>query len=73
MATRNYNNAATYKFDITSMYKKVMNFDDAVSNVVTNDNLFISVVYTNNDGQQYTNTLSVGSFDVVTFFHYTDL
>lgn len=73
LATRDVNNAATYKFDITNMYRKVLNFDDTVSNVVTNDNLFISVVFTNNDGQAYSETTSIGSYDTTVMYHYTDL
>lgn len=73
MATRNVMNANSYKFDITSFYKKKLVYDDEVTNVVTNDNLFISVVFTNNDNQPYADTTAVGNFDATVMYHYTDL
>ncbi len=72
LATRNVQNANALKLNITKMFKKDLLYNDNVSNIVSNDNLFISVVYTNNDGQQYSTDQVVGEFDITVLFKYDD-
>lgn len=66
-------NAVQMKLDITKYLKKDLVFDDGVSNGITNDNLYVSCVYTNNDDQGYANATVVGEYDVSFFYDYTDL
>lgn len=66
-------NAIQMKLDITKYLKKELVFDDDFSNTVSNDNLYISCVYTNNDDQAYANNLVAGEYDVSFFYDYTDL
>jgi len=65
--------AETYKFNITKFYKKKLLFDDSVSNQPTNDNLFISVLFTTVNGFVYADTQSAGNFDVLLQYDYEDL
>ncbi len=65
--------AQTYKMNITKFFKKKLIFDDSVSNLPTNDNLFISVLFTTVNGLVYTDTTSAGNFDVTLQYDYEDL
>lgn len=73
LANRNVQNGNSMKLNITKYYKKKLQFDDDISNSVTNDNLYLSVVYTNNDGQQYASNLAVGDFDATMIYKYDDM
>ncbi len=66
-------NAVQMKLDITKYLKKDLLFDDDVTSQVSNDNLYISCVYTNNDDQGYANNTVVGEYDVSFFYDYSDL
>jgi len=66
-------NAVQMKIDITKYLKKDLIFDDGVSNTISNDNLYISCVYTNNDDNGYSANTVVGEYDVSFFYDYTDL
>lgn len=66
-------NAIAKKIDITKFYKKNLMYNDDVTNVVSNDNLFISVAYTNNDQQNFGASLSVGNFDTTVLYEYDDI
>lgn len=65
-------NAIQMKLDITKYLKKDLLFDDDVTSSVSNDNLYISCVYTNNDDNGYSNATVVGEYDVSFFYDYTD-
>ncbi len=74
LATRGCQNAMSQKIDLTKFFKKKMIFDDsASSNQPTNDNLFITMVYTNNDTSGYSNSTVVGTFDVTLMYQFEDL
>lgn len=73
LATRNVPNAFDMKIDITKYLKKKIMYNDDVTNVVTNDNLFISVVFTTNDNHAYSTTQSFGSFNAMLNYEYEDL
>jgi len=74
LATRGVQNAMSQKIDITKYFKKKMLFDDSANNnQPTNDNLFVTCVYTNNDTSAYTNSTIVGTFDVTIMYQYEDL
>lgn len=73
MASRHIMNACAFKLDITKYLKKQLQFNDAVSNLVTNDNLYISCVYTNNDDQGYDYSTVIGEYDTLLTYEFEDL
>ena len=70
VGARNLMPAFAFKLDITKYLKKNLMYDDAVSNVVLNDNLFLSVAYTNVDDTGYANDLSIGEYDMSFTYEY---
>lgn len=73
LASRHIMNACAFKMDITPYLKKTLMYNDGVTNLVTNDNLYISCVYTNNDDQQYAANTVVGEFDTLMTYEFEDL
>lgn len=72
LANRNVQNGMTMKLDITKYISKKLKFDDAVSNVVTNDNLFLSIVCSNNDTQSAGATV-YGEFNATILYKFDDI
>jgi len=70
---RNISNACSMKIDLTKYIKKKILYDDLVSNVVTNDNLYISVAFTNNDDSINATNYAAGEFDIALFYDFYDL
>lgn len=71
--SRHIMNACAFKMDITKYIKKTIQYNDAVTNLVTNDNLYLSAVYTNNDDQAYATNTVVGEFDTLMTYEFEDL
>ena len=72
MANRNVQNGLSMKIDVTNCFKNKLEYNDATSNVVTNDNLYVSVVFTNSD-TQLAGTASYGEFQATTLYKYDDI
>ncbi len=72
-ANRNVQNGMSMKLDITKYYKHNIEFNDATANVVTNDNLFMSMVFTNNDTSTASATIPYGEFSATALFKYDDI
>lgn len=70
---RDLQQALSIKMDITKYYKKRLLFDDEVSNTITNDNLYITCVYTNQNREVYANATSVGQFDTTMMYSFDDM
>ncbi len=66
-------NACAFKMDITKYLKKTIQYNDGVTNIVTNDNLYLSCVYTNNDDQAFATTTVAGEFDTLLTYEFEDL
>ena len=71
--SRHILNASAFKIDITKYLKKELQYNDSVTNLVTNDNLYLSCVYTNNDDQVFNTNTVVGEFDTLLTYEYEDL
>lgn len=71
--SRHIMNACAFKIDLTKYLKQTIQYNDAVTNLVTNDNLYLSCVYTNNDDQAYATNTVVGEFDTLLTYEYEDL
>ncbi len=72
LANKNVQNALSMKLDITKYFNKTIKYDDTASNVVTNDNLYVSIVLSNNDGQ-LTGTTTYGEFNSTVLYKFDDL
>ncbi len=70
---KNISNACSMKIDLTKYIKKKILYDDLVSNVVTNDNLYISVAFTNNDDSINATNYAAGEYDISLFYDFYDL
>lgn len=72
LANRNVQNAMSMKLDITKYISKKLKYDDSASNVVTNDNLWVSIVCSNNDTQSAGTTV-YGEFDATLLYKFDDI
>lgn len=72
LANKNVQNALTMKLDITKYIGKTLKYDDAFSNAVTNDNLWVSIVCSNNDTQPAGTTV-YGEFNATLLYKFDDI